>query len=56
MLGVKVDTLLAVAEHQNFTRAAQALSLTQPAVSQQMMQLEEELHAPLLSAAKGGSC
>ena len=53
MLGVKVDTLIAVAECQNFTKAAQALSLTQPAVSHQMMQLEGELHAPLFIRGKG---
>ena len=34
MLGTKVETLLAVVKYQNFTRAAQALSMTQPAVSQ----------------------
>ena len=33
MLDAKLETLLAVSEYQNFTRAAEALSLTQPAVS-----------------------
>ena len=33
MLGSKIETLLAVAEFQNFTKAAASLSLTQPAVS-----------------------
>ena len=33
MLSVKMETLLCVAEHKNFTRAAEELSLTQPAVS-----------------------
>ena len=47
MLGTKVETLLAVVKYQNFTRAAQALSMTQPAVSHQMRQLEEEVGAPL---------
>ena len=39
---LKLDTLLLVAEKRNFTRAAQALSLTQPAVSHHISQLEEE--------------
>ena len=43
MLGSKIETLLAVAEFQNFTKAAASLSLTQPAVSHHINQLEEEL-------------
>lgn len=54
MLGNKLDTLLAVAEHQNFTKAAQALSLTQPAVSHHISQLEAELGFTLLVRGKGG--
>lgn len=42
MLNVKIDTLLAVAELLNYTKAAQALSLTQPAVSQHIRQLESD--------------
>lgn len=42
MLDAKVATLLAVAETLNYTKAAQALSLTQPAVSQHIRQLESE--------------
>ena len=30
MLGTKMETLLAVVEYKNFTKAAEALSLTQP--------------------------
>lgn len=36
-------TFLAVRRHRNYTRAAQELFLTQPAVSRQVRQLEEEL-------------
>lgn len=34
---------LAVAREENITKAAQMLHLTQPTLSRQMMQLEEEL-------------
>ena len=39
MLGSKIETLLAVAEFQNFTKAAASLSLTQPAVSQHIIKI-----------------
>lgn len=38
---IKMETFIAVCEHQNFTRAADELGLTQPAVSRQMKSLEE---------------
>ena len=40
---------LAVAEHLSFTRAAEAVYLTQSAVSHQIARLERELAAPLLT-------
>lgn len=40
--------LIAVAEHHNFTRAAEALFVSQPTLSQQIKHLEEELDAQLL--------
>ncbi len=53
MLDPKLDTLLLVAEKRNFTRAAQALSLTQPAVSHHISQLEQELGVRLLVRGNG---
>ena len=40
--------LLAVAEHANFTRAAEALHVSQPTLSQQVKQLERQLGVQLL--------
>lgn len=53
MLDAKTDTLLAVAEFGSFTRAAEKLSLTQPAVSHHIQQLERELGATLFFRKKG---
>lgn len=43
-----VRYLLAVAEHQSFTRAAEALYVSQPTLSQQIKQLEDVLNVQLL--------
>lgn len=56
MLDPKLDTLLLVAEKRNFTRAAQALSLTQPAVSHHISQLEQELGVRLFVRGNGDLC
>jgi len=40
-------TFLAVKKHLNFTRAAEELFLSQPAISRQIQQLGRELGAPL---------
>ena len=53
MLDVKLETLLTVAEVKNFTKSAEKLSLTQPAVSHHIGQLEEELNAKLFVRGKG---
>lgn len=54
MLSVKLKTLLAIAEQRNFTKAAEQLSLTQPAVSHHIRQLEEEFGVTLFVRGKGG--
>lgn len=54
MLSVKLKTLLTVAELRNFTKTAEQLSLTQPAVSHHIAQLEEELGVSLFVRGKGG--
>ena len=53
MLDQKVYTLLAVAEQKSFTKAAELLSLTQPAVSHHISQLETELGTKIFSRGKG---
>ena len=52
MFSTRLETLLMVAEKQNFTQAAQALSLTQPAVSHHISSLEEELGVRLFQRGK----
>jgi len=42
-----LQAFLAVAEHGSFSRAADALFLTQPAVSKRISALEDELRTPL---------
>ena len=53
MIDARVDTLLAVAETGSFTKAAAKLSLTQPAVSHQISQLEKEIGAKIFLRGKG---
>ena len=47
-------TFREVARRGSFSRAAEALALTQPAVSQQIAALEREVGAPLLDRGPGG--
>ncbi|NLC68379.1 MAG: LysR family transcriptional regulator [Clostridiaceae bacterium] len=44
MIDIRLYTLLAVVEYNSYTRAAEHLSLTQPAVTQHIKQLEKELN------------
>ena len=53
MLDPKVRTLLAVVETGSFTKAAGLLSLTQPAVSHHISQLEQELGIRIFIREKG---
>ncbi|WP_028061669.1 LysR family transcriptional regulator [Candidatus Solirubrobacter pratensis] len=50
----RVLTFRAVATERSFSSAARALSLTQPAVSQQVAALEKEIGARLLAREPGG--
>ena len=50
----RVLTFREVARHGSFSRAAEALALTQPAVSQQVAALERQLGAQLLERGPGG--
>src|SRR3954465_6306627 len=47
-------TFREVAQRASFSRAAESLALTQPAVSQQVAALEREVGAPLLHRRPGG--
>lgn len=53
MLDVKLDTLLTVASCKNFTKAAEQLSMTQPAVSHHISMLEKEYNAKLFLRGNG---
>lgn len=52
MLDFRMETFLMVCKYMNFTKAAQALNLTQPAVSQHIKYLEEKYEAPLFIREK----
>ena len=47
MLDFRIETFLAACRHMNFTAAAEELHITQPTLSRQLMELEEELGVPL---------
>lgn len=49
MLDFRIDTFLATCKYMNYTRAAQELNITQPAVSQHIRHLEKEYKIELFS-------
>ena len=53
MLDIKLDTLLAVYEKKSFSKAADQLALTQPAVSNHINLLENQLNVKLCERNKG---
>lgn len=53
MLDEKIKTLLKVAELKNFTKAAESLSLTQPAVSNHIQKIENEFNTTIFIRKKG---
>jgi len=53
MIDLRLLTLIAVAEERNFTKAAEKLNLTQPAVSHHIKDLENELNTQLFIRKKG---
>ena len=53
MMDSKLETLIKVNETRSFTKAAELLSLTQPAVSQHIRQLEQDLGATLFIRGEG---
>jgi len=54
MIDNKLETLIAVNELGSYTKAAQSLSLTQPAVSQHIKALEEELGIKIFNKTEAG--
>jgi molybdate transport repressor ModE-like protein len=51
----RLRSLCAIAEHGSLTAAADALTFTQPAVSQHLAALESEVGAPLVTRSRGGA-
>ena len=53
MIDSRLLSVLTVYETGSFTRAAERLSLSQPAVSQHVRQLENELHVHIFERVRG---
>jgi DNA-binding transcriptional LysR family regulator len=54
MLTAQVEGFLEVARHRNLSRAAQALHVTQPALTARIRALEDELGSPLFERSRRG--
>ena len=54
MLDIKLETLLAVYEEKSFTRASEKLNLTQPAISNHIHLLEQEIGCPICIRTRKG--
>lgn len=54
MLDFRIDTFLAVCRSMNFTRAAEELHITQPAVSQHIRYLEKSYGVKLFDYQANG--
>ncbi len=53
MMDSKLETLIKVNETRSFYKGSRAFSLTQPAVSQHIRQLEQDLGATLFIRGRG---
>ena len=51
-MNLKLKTFIAVCEQGSFTKAAEELSLTQPAVSQQIKSLEQDFRIEIFDKRK----
>lgn len=51
----RLRSLCAIADHGSLTAAAEALTFTQPAVSQHLAALEAEVGVPLVTRSRGGA-
>lgn len=49
MNDLQIEYFLAAARNMSFSKAAQELFVSQPAISRQILALEQELGCPLLS-------
>src|SRR5689334_175334 len=52
---IEVAAFIAIVEHGGFTRAAEAIHLSQPAISRRIELLEHELGTPLFERTHGGA-
>jgi len=51
----KIETFFAVVKEKSFSKAAQVLGISQPAVTQQIKNIEAHLGAPIVERKKNGT-